>query len=68
MKADTAIEKTEVFFNELGIDTKLSQYTNDFKGTAELISKRFTERGWLGLGEYQNLKPEDVEEIVKMAY
>lgn len=67
-KADTAIEKTEVFFNELGIDTKLSQYTNDFKGTAELISKRFTERGWLGLGEHQNLKPEDVEEIVKMAY
>lgn len=66
--ANAAIEKTEAFFNELGIDTKLSQYTNDYQGTAELISKRFTERGWLGLGEHQNLKPEDVEEIVKMAY
>jgi len=67
-KAIAAIEKTEAFFNEMGIDTKLSQYTKDYEGTAELISKRFTDRGWLGLGEHQNLKPEDVEEIVKMAY
>ncbi|MCK9450390.1 MAG: iron-containing alcohol dehydrogenase [Bacteroidales bacterium] len=67
-KAIAAIERTEAFFNELGIDTKLSQYTNEYEGTAELISKRFTERGWLGLGEHQNLKPKDVEEIVKMAY
>ena len=67
-KAWAAIGRTENFFNELGIDTKLSKYTNDFKGTAELISKRFTDRGWLGLGEHQNLKPKDVEEIVKMAY
>jgi NADP-dependent alcohol dehydrogenase len=67
-KASAAIERTESFFNELGIDTKLSQYTKDYEGTAELISKRFTDRGWLGLGEHQNLKPENVEEIVKMAY
>ncbi len=67
-KAMAAIERTETFFNKLGIDTKLSQYTNDYNGTAELISKRFTERGWLGLGEHQNLKPKDVETIVKMAY
>lgn len=66
--ANAAIEKTEAFFNELGIGTKLSQYTKDFEGTAEMISKRFTERGWLGLGEHQNLKPEDAEKIVKMAY
>lgn len=67
-KAIAAIERTEAFFNEMGIDTKLSQYTNDYEGTAEIISKRFTDRGWLGLGEHQNLKPGDVEEIVKMAY
>jgi len=67
-KAIAAIERTEAFFNELGIDTKLSQYTKDYEGTAELISKRFTGRGWHGLGEHQDLKPEDVEEIVKMAY
>jgi len=67
-KALAAIEKTESFFNELGIDTKLSQYTKDYSGTAELISKRFTERGWLGLGEHKSLKPSDAEKIVKMAY
>jgi len=67
-KARAAIEKTVAFFHELGIDTKLSDYTNDYDGTAEEISKRFTDRGWLGLGEHQNLSPEKVEEIVKMAY
>ena len=67
-KASAAIDRTEAFFHELGINTKLSQYTKEYEGTAELISKRFTDRGWLGLGEHQNLKPEDVEEIVKMAY
>ena len=67
-RAYAAIQKTESFFNDLGIDTKLSKYTTDYEGTAELISKRFRERGWEGLGEHQNLKPEDVEAIVKMAY
>lgn len=67
-KAKLAIEKTEQFFQELGIDTKLSQYTNDFEGTAEKIAQRFTDRGWLGLGEHKTLTPNDVEKIVKMAY
>lgn len=67
-KAYAAIEKTEAFFKELGIDTKLSDYTAAYEGTAEIISKRFTDRGWLGLGENQNLSPDKVEKIVKMAY
>ncbi|WP_405291426.1 iron-containing alcohol dehydrogenase [Algibacter sp. Ld11] len=67
-KAYAAIERTEAFFNELGIDTKLSDYTKDYEGTAEEISKRFTDRGWLGLGEHQSLSPDKVEKIVKMAY
>jgi len=67
-KAYAAIEKTETFFHELGIDTKLSDYTNDYEGTAEKISQRFTDRGWLGLGEHQSLSPDKVEKIVKMAY
>ena len=67
-KAYAAIEKTESFFQQLGIDTKLSDYTNDYEGTAEKISKRFTDRGWLGLGEHQSLSPDKVEKIVKMAY
>lgn len=67
-KAHAAIEKTVDFFHELGIDTKLSAYTKDYDGTAETISKRFTERNWLGLGEHKSLSPDMVEEIVKMAY
>ncbi|WP_372937936.1 iron-containing alcohol dehydrogenase [Seonamhaeicola sp.] len=67
-KAYAAIEKTEAFFQELGINTKLSDYTKNYEGTAEKIAKRFTDRGWTGLGEHQSLSPEKVESIVKMAY
>ncbi len=67
-KAHAAIKRTEDFFHELGIDTKLSQYTDDYEGTAEEVAKRFTDRGWKGLGEHRSLQPEDAERIVKMAY
>ncbi|MBU2946476.1 iron-containing alcohol dehydrogenase [Zobellia uliginosa] len=67
-KAYAAIEKTEAFFKELGIDTKLSDYTSEYEGTAEKIAQRFTDRGWKGLGERQALTPQDAEKIVKMAY
>ncbi|CAN5410568.1 iron-containing alcohol dehydrogenase [soil metagenome] len=66
--AKAAIEKTEHFFHSLGIPTKLSEYTDDYAGTAEKIATRFTERGWIGLGEHKNLKPSDVEKIVEMSY
>ncbi|NEW80506.1 MAG: iron-containing alcohol dehydrogenase [Gelidibacter sp.] len=67
-KAKAGIEKTKAFYNSLGIKTSLSEYTKDFEGTAEIISKRFTERGWKGLGERQDVTPSDVEKIVEMAY
>ena len=67
-KAKKGIEKTRKFFNSLGIETTLSAYTSEYKGTAEIISKRFTERGWLGLGEHKNVSPKDVEQIIEMAY
>ena len=67
-KAYAAIAKTVAFFHELGIDTKLSDYTKDYEGTAEKIAQRFTDRGWLGLGEHQSLSPDKVEKSVKMAY
>ena len=67
-KAHAAIEKTVTFFHSLGIDTKLSDYTKEYEGTAEEIEKRFTDRGWLGLGEHQSLSPDKVAKIVKMAY
>lgn len=66
--AKAAIIKTEEFFKSLDIDTKLSDYTDDYKGTAEKIAKRFTERGWVGLGEHKTLAPTDVKKIVEMSY
>lgn len=66
--AEAAIVKTEEFFHGMNIQTKLSEYTEDYKGTAEKIATRFTERGWLGLGEHKNLKPGDVEKIVLNSY
>lgn len=66
--AREAIAKTVAFFHSLEIDTKLSNYTNQYNGTAEKINKRFKERGWLGLGEHKNLTPADVQKIVEMSY
>jgi len=67
-KAKAGIDKTEEFFHSLGIKTKLSEYTADYSGTAEIVSKRFTDRGWLGLGEHHVLAPADAAKIVEMSY
>jgi NADP-dependent alcohol dehydrogenase len=67
-KALAGIEKTIEFFKSLGIDTKLSDYTEDYKGTAEIISKRFEERGWKGIGEKGKVTPALVKQIVEMSY
>ena len=67
-KALIGIKKTTAFYQSLGIKTTLSEYTENYKGTAEIISKRFTERGWKGLGEHGKITPCDVEKIVEMSY
>lgn len=67
-RAEAAIAKTEEFFHSLGIATKLSEYTDVYSGTAQAISKRFTERGWSGIGEKHDLTPSDVEKVVEMSY
>lgn len=67
-KAEKAIVKTEQFFQSLGLETKLSAYTNEYEGVAEEISNRFSQRGWQGLGERGTLTPADAEKIVKMSY
>lgn len=66
--AKAAIARTEAFFHSLEIDTKLSEYTQQYEGTAEKIEQRFNERGWLGLGEHKKLAPADVAQIVTMSY
>src|SRR5690606_10981132 len=67
-KANKAIEKTEEFYHSLDVKTRLSEYTENFNDTAEVIAMRFVERGWLGIGENQMVKPEDVKKIVEMSY
>ncbi len=67
-KAHQAITKTEKFFISLGIKTKLSEYTDNYKGTAEKISQLFADRKWLGIGENRNITPDDVKTILTKTY
>ena len=67
-RAEKGIEKTVAFFHSLSIDTKLSQYTNDYKGTGTEIARRLTERGMTGLGEHGALTPKDAQKIVELSY
>lgn len=67
-QATAGIKMTEEFFHSLDISTRLSEYTGSYEGTAQIISQRFTERGWNGLGERKALTPDDVEKIVEMSY
>lgn len=62
--AKEAIVKTEEFFQSLGIKTRISDYTQDYKGIETKIKKTFEDRGWTAMGERQSLTPEDVEAIV----
>jgi NADP-dependent alcohol dehydrogenase len=67
-KAKIAIEKTEAFFQSVGIKTHLSEYTEKYKEAAPFIFKTFTARGMMGIGERQNITPADVVKIVEMSY
>lgn len=67
-KAKAGIEKTTAFFQSIGIKTKLSDYTEDYEGTAEIISDRFEKRGWKAIGENGIVTPKDVKQIVEMSY
>ncbi|MDB4534527.1 iron-containing alcohol dehydrogenase, partial [Vicingaceae bacterium] len=67
-KARIGIEKTVSFYQSLRIKTKLSDYTDEFEGTATEISKRLEERGMIALGEHGSLTPRDVEKIIELSY
>ena len=67
-RAKIGIEKTVTFFHSLGIETKLSEYTSDYKGTGAEIARRLRERGMIALGEHGTLTPTDAEKIVELSY
>jgi len=64
-RIDATIEDVETFFRSLGAKTKLGEYglTAD---VIEPIAKRFESRGWI-LGERQDITPDKVREILKLA-
>ncbi|MCE2712961.1 MAG: iron-containing alcohol dehydrogenase [Cryomorphaceae bacterium] len=65
--ARMAIQKTEAFFQSLGIQTHVSDYTDQLDDLPVKIRSRFEERGWVAMGERQAITPERVESIVKAA-
>ena len=67
-KAEKAIEKTIEFLHKMGMQTKLSEYTEDYKKSADFIVNRFDTRGWKALGEKQNITLQKVKEIVEGSY
>lgn len=67
-RANAAIDRTVAFLHELGVKTRLSEYTDDYAKSADFIEKRFTERGWKALGERKDVTPAIVKEIVELSY
>lgn len=65
--ARKAIAKTEAFFHSLGVKTRISEYTTDYRDTARIVHDRFVQRGWHGLGENKDLTPKEAEYIVNQA-
>ena len=65
--AKKAIESTERFFQSLGIDTRISDYTENHAGVEGRVREVFETRGWTAMGERQAIDPAKVEEIVAAA-
>lgn len=66
--AKEAIVETENFFQNLGVSTKLSDYTNELEDADHRIRSLFEERGWTEMGESKSIHPQDIEEIVKATF
>lgn len=66
--AKEAINKSVEFFHLMGMDTKLSEYTEKYQDIADFIVERFEKRGWKALGEKQNITLEKVKKIVEASY
>lgn len=61
-----AIDKTEEFFESLGVSTKLSHYHVTERDTHD-ITKQLWEHGFSELGEHADVTPEMVAKILRMS-
>lgn len=66
--AQKAIEATVTFYHTMGMKTKISENASNIENTADFIVKRFEERGWISLGERQNLTIDKLRRIVELSY
>ncbi|KPL81101.1 aldehyde reductase [Ornatilinea apprima] len=64
--AGQAIDRTEAFFNSIGMPTHLREFGVDAEAAAREIEHRFTERNVVW-GENQDITPEVSAEIVRQA-
>ncbi|WP_109832235.1 iron-containing alcohol dehydrogenase [Reichenbachiella versicolor] len=67
-KASHAITAIEEFYHSLGIDTKLSEYTEDYEGFAQKAAESLTQQGMVKLGEHGDITPEVAVEILEKSY
>lgn len=65
-KAAAAIEKTEAFFKTVGVPTRLSEYGVDAAEAGAKVAERLAKRGVM-IGEFGDLGPKEVREIVALA-
>lgn len=63
--AKKAIQKTEEFFQSLGVNTKLSEYNVDTAILLDHVRDKFQERGWTELGMNGTIQWPQVEQILK---
>ena len=63
----SAIDRTEAFFQSLGIATKLSEYNVDTAGIEQRAADQLKNYGWTALGEHKDITPSDVEKILEMS-
>lgn len=67
-KAELAIQKTVYFLHSIEVKTKLSDYTENYKGFSDEVKQIFEARNWIALGERKDITPEDVKKIVERSY
>lgn len=61
-----AIAKTLDFFESVGVRTRLSDYGAGLD-TIPVVIERFEKRGFVALGEHQDVNPEVVEKILTLS-
>lgn len=64
-RIDRAIQKTREFFETVGVRTKLSDYGVGLD-VIPLITDRFQKRGFVALGEHQDVTPKIVEQVLTL--